>query len=194
MFVLLSFLLAGINLLIPAGRPTPPLEAQTLDGAPWSAQLSGQVTIVEFFATWCPHCRRSLAGYHALLADRPVRLIIVDVEEEPEVVADFFARHPPPRGAAVVIDPEGRARRMWGVTGFPAAYLIDKAGVVRDSFSGWGDDSARDLAKQIDALNRGPIEPKPPAPRRRGTKKAPPAARPPSHDERARQLGVEVVR
>jgi thiol-disulfide isomerase/thioredoxin len=192
-------LLLVASLLIPPGRPTPPLEVMTLGGNAWSEQLSGQITIVEFFATWCPHCRRSLAGYHALLAARQVRLIIVDVEEEPELVADFFTHHPPPPGAGVLIDPEGRARRMWGVTGFPAVYLLDKAGIVRDSFSGWSEDSARDLARQIDALNgvpteKAPAEPKPPATKRRAAKKKPAGARPPTHDERARQLGVEVIR
>src|SRR4051812_1328821 len=76
-------LIAGSSQLIPAGRPAPTLEGQTLEGRPWTANLTGEITIVEFFATWCPKCRQSLPDHHALAAARQVRLIIVDVDEEP---------------------------------------------------------------------------------------------------------------
>ena len=109
---LLVWLVAGSALLIPAGKPAPTLEARTLEDRAWSETLTGQVTIVEFFATWCPHCRRSLAGYHALAAARQVRLIIVDVGEEPALVQAFFARNPPPPNAGVLLDPTDRAREI----------------------------------------------------------------------------------
>jgi thiol-disulfide isomerase/thioredoxin len=139
--------------LIPAGRPSPPLVARTMTGEVWRDQLRGQVTIVEFSGTWCPHCRRSLADYRTLLAARPVRLIVVDVDEDPAAVADYFARHPLPRGARLLIDLEEHARRTWGVTEFPTVYLIDKDGVICDSFSGWDEAGGIPyLIRRIDAL------------------------------------------
>ena len=99
-----------------------------MTGEVWRAQLGGQVTIVEFFATWCQHCRKSLASYQALLAARPVRVIVVDVDEDPRVVQDYFARHPLPPGARLLIDLEEHARRTWGVKEFPAVYLVDQRG------------------------------------------------------------------
>jgi len=186
------------SVLIPAGNPAPQLEGQTLDGQPWADPLTGQVTIVEFFATWCPHCRRSLAGYHALAAARQVRLIIVDVGEEPALVQAFFARNPPPPNAGVLLDPTDRAREIWGVTGYPAAYLIDQKGIIRMAFSGWGEETARRLAKRIDSLQGG--EPRAAAAKQSGTRRgrgkgAAPSREPGvSPDEHARQLGVEVLR
>jgi cytochrome c biogenesis protein CcmG/thiol:disulfide interchange protein DsbE len=201
---LVSLAIMAGGLLIPAGRTTPPLQAFTLEGEAWNERLTGQVTIVEFFATWCPHCRRSLAGYQWLQQTRRVRMIIVDVEEEPALVAAFFTEHPPPSGAGVLVDPSKHASRRWGVTGYPTTYLLDAAGVVRRSFSGWDDDSAAELAELIDDLRRPPPPPgaratvgskSPSRPaRRRGGKKNSSPARPPTHDERARQLGVEVLR
>jgi thiol-disulfide isomerase/thioredoxin len=198
-----SLLIVGWSLLIPPGRPAPRLEAATLEGVEWSAQLTGDVTIVEFFATWCPHCRRSLAGYQRLMETRSFRLIIVDVEENPAMVAAFFSEHRPPTGAGILVDPDGNASRTFGVKGFPASFLIDQAGVVRTSFSGWGDDSAAFLAEQIDELRRPPRargeavtsrRATELGPRRRGGKKNVSPPRPRTHDERARDLGVEVLR
>jgi thiol-disulfide isomerase/thioredoxin len=152
---LVSLLFFAAGLLIPPGRPSPQLVARTMAGKVWRGQLSGEVTLVEFSATWCPHCRKSLAGYHQLLASRQVRLIVVDVDEDPAAVAAYFGRHPLPGGAGLLVDIEGHARRTWGVTAFPAVFLIDKAGVIRDSFSGWDDAGGiRYLAGQIDQINR----------------------------------------
>jgi thiol-disulfide isomerase/thioredoxin len=179
----LTFLIASV--LIPAGRPSPPLVARTMTGDVWRERLTGQVTIVEFSATWCPHCRQSLAGYRALLAARPVRLIVVDVDEDPTAVMEFFARHPLPRGAQLLIDLEEHARRTWGVTEFPAVYLIDRDGIIRDSFAGWDDEGGiRYLIREIDALGARhparPTEARQPVPgdRRRASKKAASRARP----------------
>lgn len=190
---LASLILLMSSVLIPAGRPSPPLIARTMAGDVWRERLTGQVTIVEFSATWCPHCRSSLAGYRALLAARPVRLIVVDVDEDPAAVTEFFARHPLPRGAHLLIDLEEHARRTWGVTEFPAVYLIDRDGVIRDSFSGWDDDGGiRYLIRKIDALGaRRPARPtvaRQPAPggRRRALKKAASPALPAAYVGRAR--------
>ena len=203
---------ASDALMVPAGRPAPYLEGQTLEGNSWGAELTGQVTIVEFFASWCPHCRRSIPAYRSLVAERRVQLIIVNVEEEPALVKEFFARNPPPASAGILLDTDGRIKRRWGVSGLPAVFLIDQTGTVRDSFAGWSSTAARDLAEQIDFLQQCRRWRRPPAPattrrdrrerrvtrRTRGSRRqAPakqPAARPTNLDERARQLGVEVIR
>jgi thiol-disulfide isomerase/thioredoxin len=199
---LLVWLVAGSALLIPAGKPAPTLEARTLNDRAWSETLLGQITIVEFFATWCPHCRRSLADQYKLAAARQVRLIIVDVDEDPALVHEFFARNPPPANAGVLVDQAGRARANWGVTGFPAVFLVDQAGIIRRRFSGWGEDSAQELVEQIDSLQGGERRAAVPAAkqaaagrRRRGkAPPSPPRDRAVSPDEHARQLGVEVIR
>ena len=205
---LLVWLVAGSALLIPAGKPAPTLEARTLEDRAWSETLTGQVTIVEFFATWCPHCRRSLGDQYKVAAARQVRIIIVDVDEDPALVHEFFASNPPPANAGVLVDQAGRARANWGVTGFPAVFVVDQAGIIRKRFSGWSEDSGQELVEQIDWLQGGErraaaaaaakqTAAKQTAAGRRRRGKAPPAPprdRTVSPDEHARQLGVEVIR
>jgi hypothetical protein len=121
-------------------------------------------------------------------------------------VQDFFARHPPPPGAGVLIDQSGSARANWGVTGFPSVFLVDKQGIIRKRFAGWGDGMAKYVADSIDwvqgaeqraavAAAKQAVAPKQPATGRRGRGKVPPAReRPMTTDDHARALGVEVIR
>ena len=49
------------------GDPAPAFEAQTLAGTNVrGASLRGQITVVEFFASWCEPCKESLAEVLAL--------------------------------------------------------------------------------------------------------------------------------
>src|SRR4029079_12024397 len=114
--------------------------------------------------------------------------------------------------AGLLIDQSGSARANWGVTGFPAVFVIDKAGIVRETLSGWGDRTARYLAQRIDWLQGA--EQRAAAAAKQATvakqaadaskqtatgrpgrgKPPPPRDRPMTTDDRARQLGVEVIR
>ena len=84
------------------------------------------------------------------------------------------------------------------MTGYPAAYLIDQKGIIRMAFSGWGEGTARRLAKQIDSLQGG--EQRAAAAKQAGIRRGrgrnaqPPREVGVSPDEHARQLGVEVIR
>lgn len=196
--LLLMLLLAGRGALLPEGTQAPSIEARGSDGRPVGGDLAGTITIVDFFATWCPHCREAVADYHRLKAtfgDR-VRLIIVDVGEEPAAVRAFFARGRLPPGAELALDRSGTTARAWHVTGYPTVYLLDRKGVVRDSWSGWGDDSLRYLTEMIPYLENEDTRVQA---RGRGKKGRAPAGERSksralsSEDERARAMGVEIL-
>jgi thiol-disulfide isomerase/thioredoxin len=192
--LLLMFLLGARGALLPAGTPAPFLAGQDFEGT---------VTIVDFFATWCPHCREALPDYDRLkdaFGER-VRLVIIDVEEDPAAVRAFFARRRLPAGAELMFDRTGATARAWRVTGFPTVYLLDKRGVVRAAWSGWGGDSLRYLSEMIPYLENEDRRQASDGPRgkrgQRGARGRPDAVRSKpvlsDEDERARALGVEVL-
>jgi thiol-disulfide isomerase/thioredoxin len=199
MYALLLALLLARAPELPAGTPAPPIEARGADGHPWGQDFEGRITIVDFFATWCPHCRRSLADYDRLLATfgQRVRVVIVDVEEEPAVVRRFFARRRLAPGAELTFDRSGATSRAWRVHGFPTAFVVDRRGVIRESWSGWDDDSYRYLSELIPYLENEEVRAETRVRRgekRRGRAPASSAKRAETADERARELGVEIVR
>jgi thiol-disulfide isomerase/thioredoxin len=163
----------------------------TLDGRPASLELRGQVTVLEFFATWCPRCRESLAGYREFAVNRSdgVRVVIVDVGEEPARVARFFASTLLPAGVEVALDPTGATARAFGVTAYPYLFVIDSNGVIRVTQRGWGDKTGEWLRGRLDRI----LGKKVARARAKGNKRPPPATST-SADEHAQSLGVEVLR
>jgi thiol-disulfide isomerase/thioredoxin len=192
---LLMMLLGARGALLPAGSPAPAIEARGSDGHPVGEDFEGTVTIVDFFATWCPTCREALPDYQRLKETfgSRVRLVIVDVKEEPAIVRAFFARRLPD-GAELAVDRTGATARAWRVTAYPTVYVLDRHGVVRDSWSGWGDDTYEYLTQLIPALENEDARQRS-GRGKRGRRPSEPAKRASmTDDERARSMGVEILR
>jgi cytochrome c biogenesis protein CcmG/thiol:disulfide interchange protein DsbE len=181
-----ALLLAALAMIdaIDVGQPAPPLE-----GVPGT--LTGQVTLVVFFATWCKPCHRAfpeLTRIEQSVGDR-VRMILVEAGEEPDEVRAFLATNPPPPGAIIGTDMSGQARRAWGVHSFPSFFMLDREGIVRRAHHGWGDRSAGIFTRWLHQLLGDPVPGR--AGRREGPTgaQAPPA--PPAHEV---VKGVEILR
>jgi thiol-disulfide isomerase/thioredoxin len=88
-------------------------------------------------ATWCPSCRDEIPQmmkYQALLGDRSLVVVLVDVREDADTVEPFvqsFELESP-----VGLDLVGRAQRAWGAFALPIHYFIDADGIVRSVMYG----------------------------------------------------------
>ena len=166
-----------------------PLEPVAADDRPAPA-FQGRVTLLNFWGTWCPPCRRELPGLARLavsLAGEPCfQLVAVScgpggVDDREEIVADtvrFLQRERIPIDAWC--DPSAMARRLfadgYGFDAFPTTYLIGPDARVRRVWSGYRSrDEAEIAAAVVAALKDCPAAP-PGAPE---TAPPPPADRPP---------------
>lgn len=112
-----------------AGRPPAPLLAlRDLDDRKIDlASLRGRVVLVNFWATWCPPCRRefpSLGRLQKLFKPTDLTVLAVNVGEDADSVFSFAGTTNFP----VLLDKDSSAMRRWPVMGLPTTYIVDKAG------------------------------------------------------------------
>ena len=117
-----------------AKNPAPALNLRDLDGQPHDlAALKGKVVLVNFWATWCPPCRREMPSMERLaqkLRGDNFVVLAVDVGEDADTVHAFSSRMETPPSFPILLDPHGRTMQAWGVAGLPTTYLIDRQGRI----------------------------------------------------------------
>lgn len=139
----LVLLLSGVAVADPIiGERAPPLV---------DVKLGDEIVLVDFFATWCGPCHEAMAALDGLAQRRKVRLVIVDVSEPAETVNAWFAQHPLPAGAQLVLDAHGEAARRWGQHRFPTTFIL-AAGIIKHINRGYGPGYAQRLDRWVGDL------------------------------------------
>lgn len=112
------------------GRPAPALALDTLGGAGFGdeALRTGEVTLVNFWASWCGPCRDEHPVLAALAAEG-VTILGINYKDAPEKALRFLDDLGNPY-AAIAADPSGRAAIEWGVYGVPETFVLDGQGRV----------------------------------------------------------------
>jgi thiol-disulfide isomerase/thioredoxin len=90
---------------------------------------TGKFLLIDFWATWCGPCRRSIPELNAFQARFQDRLVVIGVSGESE--ADIRKMTAPHIDYAVASDPQERMDHSLAITGIPHCILVDPTGIVR---------------------------------------------------------------
>jgi cytochrome c biogenesis protein CcmG/thiol:disulfide interchange protein DsbE len=95
-----------------------------------SADLTGEVRLVNFFASWCVACRAEHPLLNQLTEDGTVPVYGINYKDKPEDVRRWLDRLGDPyvRSGA---DHDGRVGIEWGVYGLPESFIVDRDGRIR---------------------------------------------------------------
>lgn len=108
----------------------PAINAQTAAGGEISlADYRGKVVLLNFWATWCVPCiteMPELQALHLKYQGKGLIVIAINVEESQPVVARFGRRLK--LSFPLVLDPDGRIHKAYGVIGLPSTFLIGRDG------------------------------------------------------------------
>ncbi len=118
------------------GDPAGSLEGlEFVKGGPVTIE-KGKIYVVEFWATWCPPCLRSiphLTEVAAKVKDKGVQIVGIS-NEKPEVVKPFVEKQGDNMNYVVAIDADSKVgtayMNAYGQGGIPTAFIVDKAGKV----------------------------------------------------------------
>ncbi len=119
------------------GQPAPSVPQAGLDGR---AQLtdadlrSGDVTIVNFWASWCPPCRAEHPTLKALTAEG-LRVAGINFKDEASQAQKYLTDDGDPFFANA-FDPRGQTAIDWGVTAPPETFIVAGDGTVLFRYAG----------------------------------------------------------
>jgi peroxiredoxin len=100
-----------------------------LNGKTWSfSDLRGKVVLVNFWATWCPPCRKEMPDLEALYERfGPQGLMILGISDEEASKVEPFIRD---RKVTfpILLDPGRKVNEMFIVEGIPKSFVYDRDG------------------------------------------------------------------
>ncbi len=131
--------------------PAPDFRFASLDGqAIGPRDYSGEVVLVELWATWCGPCRlqaKYLEQLHEELEGQGVRFLAISVGEDEATVREYVERKPFPY--PVLLDPEDSLGQRYQIIGLPTVMIVDRQGAV--SFLETGVSDAKRLRQALRA-------------------------------------------
>ncbi len=120
-----------------AGQAAPTIQLEEMPGRTLLTDdhiRSGEVTLVNFWASWCPPCRAEHPVLQAL-ADEGVTVLGVNYRDQPDRAEAFLVELGDPF-AAIGADPRARLGLDWGVVGLPETFVVDGQGNIVMRYAG----------------------------------------------------------
>jgi len=119
------------------GNPAKEFSVQDSDRKVSLDQFRGQIVVLNFWATWCPPCLEELPSLMTMQERMRGRGVVV-VGVSIDVDQDAYHRFLKQQGInfLTVRDPQQKVAGLYGTTGWPETYIIDRQGVLRRKFVG----------------------------------------------------------
>jgi peroxiredoxin len=102
-----------------------------LEGKAWTlSKVRGKVVLVNFWATWCPPCRKEMPDLEALYNQfKGAGLVVLAISDDD---ADKVRRFVEERHFTfpVLLDPGGKANQRFEIEGIPKSFVYDRSGAL----------------------------------------------------------------
>jgi peroxiredoxin len=145
---------------IESGTPAPDFTFPGLDGKKVSlSDYKGKVVLVNIWATWCSPCVTEMPSMEKLyqkFKGENFEILAVSIDEPGlKAVAPFMKKSGLTFPA--LIDTEGAIKSVYGVTGIPESFIIDKQGILIKKIVGPVDWAATNVFRFFSDLIQKPL-------------------------------------
>ncbi|NCQ18812.1 MAG: hypothetical protein COZ80_03205 [Ignavibacteria bacterium CG_4_8_14_3_um_filter_37_9] len=135
-FVLLVFMFSSPSLA--QSKKAPEFSLKDIEGKTIKlSDYKNKVVLIDFWATWCPPCRKGIPDLIELQKEFPKNFVVLGIsvdsdtkEDVPGFVKNYGINYP------VVYGDQSTAKLFGGVSGIPTSFLIDKKGNIVDKHVG----------------------------------------------------------
>lgn len=153
--LLVMLFLSSQSFAASVGSAAPPIQLQSLTTGQMMplSSLRGKVVLVDFWASWCVPCRKSLPLFNDLRArigaDK-FEIYAVNLDENKSDALGFLAKYPV--SYPVVWDQAQSTPEQYQVMGMPSSYLVDQNGVLRAVHKGFKEEDIAKYEQEIRGL------------------------------------------
>ena len=132
------------------GHPAPDFSFPGLDGKMVGlGDYKGKVVFFNIWATWCPPCREEMPSMEKLykeLKGEDFEILAVSIDASGmKAVAPFVKEYH--LSFPVLLDPEGTTKSLYGTTGIPESFIINKEGKIEQIIIGPMDWATPDVVR-----------------------------------------------
>jgi thiol-disulfide isomerase/thioredoxin len=153
-----TFRAVALVLLASAATPVLSLEVGdlapvlSLQGreAPVAVPVTGKLTYVDFWASWCGPCRKSfpwMNQMHRKYAAEGLEIVAVNLDQDRADAGAFLEQIP--GDFRIAFDTAGESASLYGVKGMPTSLLVGPDGKVLEVHAGFSEKDAEVLEQMI---------------------------------------------
>jgi len=125
-----------------------------IDGENYTlTDFRGQPVIINFWATWCPPCRRELPSMNRAwqkIKNQGIHMIAINVGEDEDTIFSFTGDYP--IDFLTLLDLDGSTVKAWPVKGLPTTFVLDPQGRIVYQAVGereWDDEALLDKVRAL---------------------------------------------
>jgi len=150
-----AFVVSAHTFAATVGAEAPPIQLKSLTtGQDMSlSSLRGKVVLVDFWASWCVPCRKSLPMFNDLRAKigaDKFEIFAVNLDEDKADAMGFLSKYPV--SYPVVWDQAQSTPESYQVMGMPSSYLVDQNGILRAVHKGFKEEDIGKYEQEIRGL------------------------------------------
>jgi thiol-disulfide isomerase/thioredoxin len=138
------------------GQTLPALSLLDWQGRPTQlGDVNGKVVLIDFWASWCAHCRTALPVLEAMSRrynTDGLTVVAIDIDSDHAKAEGFLSEHVPEATMLLWRDPQSVALARFGASGMPALYVVDEQRVVRLVKSGYTTADLGEVERDVAAL------------------------------------------
>ncbi|WP_255856673.1 TlpA disulfide reductase family protein [Bacterioplanoides sp. SCSIO 12839] len=117
------------------------------------SEYRGKVVYVDFWASWCGPCRKSLPLLNDMrneLKGQPFEVLAINLDEDIKDARGFLKQFPV--SYPTLHDGAGNTPEDYELKGMPTSYLIDKNGIVQAVHTGFKPSDMTKIRKEVASL------------------------------------------